>query len=346
MNKQPTLQQWRRLHEGAIALKELQPWTYMEETDIFGICEPESGITGFCCVIGGGGEISGLIVYRGKSGLESYEKLLRSKNYDQMIDIQDCLSILFVRDYELQPEDIEVMERIGIATKATDIYPQFRDHIPFYIPWFLTQEAASFLIPVLDEAINICLRFKENKTLLKPHKKGQFFLRMPVKTADGIEWEDRWISSEDIPDEEEPNFVIDEVTLRRVKKKCKPADMIWEMGFFYTQDLIVNDPEKNRPCIPFHLLIVDKESGFIFGNALATPKRFHQKFFYSLVESFETHGFIPREIHIKDPELLIILKPLEAELGISVRVVKGMKSFNLAKTSLLRFLKKMTDPSM
>lgn len=340
MNKEPSLKEWKRLYEVANALWELQPWTYMEETDIFGVCGPESGVIGFCCVIGALGETFGLIIYRGKAGLESYMKLRRSRKIDELIDIQDCLSIIFVENDLLEPEDIEVMERIGIDIKSFDMYPKFRDHIPFYIPWFLTEKDVSFLLQILDEAINMCSRFKDNKTTFKPPKKGQLLVRMPVKTTTEIEWEDRWIAPEDIPAEKRPIFVVDEVALRRVKKKCKLVPMIWEMGSFYTTDLIVNDPDKERPCIPIHLLIVDKESRFIFGSALATPQRFYQDSFDNLVKSFETCGFIPREIHIKDPELLKILEPIKVELGITVRVVKNINSFNFAKNSLLRFLRK------
>lgn len=339
-HKPPSLNEWERLYGLAKSLWELQPWTYMEETDIFGVSDPASGVIGFCCVIGSLGEALGLIIYRGKAGLESYRKLRKNRNYEKMIDLQDCLSILFVENDKLQPEDIEVMERIGIKTRHPGIYPLFRDHIPFYIPWFLTQKEASFLLCILDEAINMCSRFKDNKTMLKPPKKGQLLVRVPVKTTNGIAWEDRWISSEDIPAERGSDFVIDEVAMRRIKKKGKFTDMIWEVGYFYITDLIVNDPDKNRPCIPLHLLIVDKESRFIFGNALTTPLSFYQNSFNSLMKSFETHGLIPEKIHIKDPELLIILDPLKAELGISVRIVKSINSFEFAKRTLLKFLRR------
>ncbi|MFN3739940.1 MAG: DUF6930 domain-containing protein [Thermodesulfovibrionales bacterium] len=340
MNQEPSLEEWKKLYKTTLSLRGLEPWTYMEETDIFGVCDPESGIIGFCCIIGSWKEALGLIVYRGKAGLESYRKLRRGVSYNEMIDIQDCISILFVNNYELAQEDIEVMKSIVIDTKSPNIYPQFRDHIPFYIPWFLTQKEVSFLNSLLGEVINMCLRFKDKKTILKSPKKGQILVRMPVKNTDGIAWEDSWIFPEDIQSEKDSVFIIDEIALRRIKKKCKTADIILEIDSFYTTDLIVNDPDKNRPCIPLHLLIVDKESRFIFGNALSIPSRFYQDSFNSLTKSFETYSFIPREIHIKNPELLTILEPIKSYLAIPVRIVKDLKSFNFAKRALLKFLKK------
>jgi len=39
----PGLQEWRRLYESAVRIKEISPWEWMTETDVFGQLRPEAG---------------------------------------------------------------------------------------------------------------------------------------------------------------------------------------------------------------------------------------------------------------------------------------------------------------
>jgi hypothetical protein len=43
---------WLRLYEAAIRIKELAPWTWMVETDVFGVQNPETDDLGFLSVMG------------------------------------------------------------------------------------------------------------------------------------------------------------------------------------------------------------------------------------------------------------------------------------------------------
>ena len=48
---------WRRLYEAAIQVKELAPWEWMFEDEVFGVQDPETGKLGFVSVMGQGGSI-------------------------------------------------------------------------------------------------------------------------------------------------------------------------------------------------------------------------------------------------------------------------------------------------
>jgi hypothetical protein len=47
---QPTLNDWRRLYQAAMSFKEIAPWEWMAETDVFGVQDPERGEIGFVSV--------------------------------------------------------------------------------------------------------------------------------------------------------------------------------------------------------------------------------------------------------------------------------------------------------
>jgi hypothetical protein len=65
----PTNEQWTALYEAAAAFKELAPWQWMYDSDLFGVQDPETGEVGYCCVLGALGELLGLNVHRGRPGI-------------------------------------------------------------------------------------------------------------------------------------------------------------------------------------------------------------------------------------------------------------------------------------
>ena len=48
----PVIREWRRLYESATRIKEISPWGWMTESDVFAIRSPESGELGFVSVMG------------------------------------------------------------------------------------------------------------------------------------------------------------------------------------------------------------------------------------------------------------------------------------------------------
>ncbi|GAB6172248.1 hypothetical protein JCM15765_17260 [Paradesulfitobacterium aromaticivorans] len=61
----PTIEEWRSLYEAAIAFKQSACWEWMYDDEIFGVVDPETGETAYCCVLGNAGEHFGLIALSG-----------------------------------------------------------------------------------------------------------------------------------------------------------------------------------------------------------------------------------------------------------------------------------------
>jgi hypothetical protein len=68
----PSHDEAKTLCELALRVKELAPWQWMEETDIFGIEDPDTGELGFISVMGYLGEYESVAVYRGAEGLYGF----------------------------------------------------------------------------------------------------------------------------------------------------------------------------------------------------------------------------------------------------------------------------------
>ncbi len=75
MKNEPSLKEWRKLYEAAMRVKKIAPWDWMDETDIFGVQNPETDETGFVSVMGAGGEHFAIGVYLGCRGFGKAETL-------------------------------------------------------------------------------------------------------------------------------------------------------------------------------------------------------------------------------------------------------------------------------
>ena len=68
----PSSQEWQALFAAAGEFYKLRPWEWMEDSELFGVLNPETGEIGYCCVMGNLGELLALGVYLGTDGLETY----------------------------------------------------------------------------------------------------------------------------------------------------------------------------------------------------------------------------------------------------------------------------------
>src|SRR5258708_19707279 len=62
----------KKLYDLAIQVKKLAPWQWMEETDVFGLENPDTGELGFVSVMGNIGEYEAVAVYPCALGLYAF----------------------------------------------------------------------------------------------------------------------------------------------------------------------------------------------------------------------------------------------------------------------------------
>src|SRR5262245_5827031 len=146
---EPTLEEWRALYREAIAFRDLEPWEWMWDSDVFGVQDPESSEIGYCCVMGQLGEHFALGVYRGSRGLAGHwEMRLQAREPEagedpmEILLLQDCLMASFEDRKLLTPEDLGVIKQLGLKFRGPNAWPQFRSYRPGYEPWYLTGEEA------------------------------------------------------------------------------------------------------------------------------------------------------------------------------------------------------------
>jgi hypothetical protein len=333
----PTREQWKALYDLSEKFRHLECWQWMTDEQLFGVRNPKTGETGYCCIIGNLGQELGLIVYTGTDGLASYQQLYRSQNPpDKFEDFvaQKCLSVTYDSKSALAEEDLAVINELGLAYTGTRAYPAFRNLSPGYFPWLITADDADFLCVLLGQAMEVCLRCRDNKDLPASRQPGLFLVRVLEASGDA-RWTDQWLAPDPLPVMPEVPLLIDEVRLARIKASLKKARTTWEFAY-----AIENMPikEAGRPYYPLLLLIADTLSGLILDNQMTAPHSYQGQLVERFLQAVEKAGVYPQEILVEKDEAMRLLQPIASRLEIKLIKVRKCKESAKARMAFREHL--------
>ncbi len=68
----PSTDEAHQLYSAAVRVKELAPWKWMDESELFGVQSPETGELGFVSIMGMAGEHFAVAVYQGAKGCTAF----------------------------------------------------------------------------------------------------------------------------------------------------------------------------------------------------------------------------------------------------------------------------------
>jgi hypothetical protein len=333
----PTVNEWKDLFEAARMFKELAPWQWMVDADLFGVENPEGGETGYCCVMGALGEVLGLAVYIGSEGLSLFEEIQSGKVSPENEDIhvrQRCLVVTFDDRGTLDKEDLNLIKTLGLKFRGKQAWPCFRSHRPGYVPWFLGGAEARYLSLALRYTMLIAEKMREKHDLLKSGKRGEY--RVAYVSTEGGKpvWREKW--SKPVPyvrQVQEP--VIDELRLARIKGRTEKVADSWEVDFFFAP-LIIDEGE--RPFFPYVALYAVHKAYHILNFCIAKQSEFQEQFAENFLEMLEKLKLLPRAIIVGNETVYSFFKPMTDRLGISLKKTKNLAAVENAKESFIRHL--------
>jgi hypothetical protein len=123
----PGIREWRRLYESAVRIKEISPWEWMTETDVFGVRSPESGELGFVSVMGLLGEHYAVSLYLGSEGIHGFLDLQEMGPFADpgaLIQIPQ-IQASFENREELDKRDREVIKELGLKFRGRNAWPRY-----------------------------------------------------------------------------------------------------------------------------------------------------------------------------------------------------------------------------
>lgn len=332
--REPSLKDWKELYQAATDFMKIKPWTWMSDSDLFGVQNPQNGGIGYCCVMGEIEEVFGLAVYLGSEGLDTY---LRTQSgeidvYDpDILHIQRCLMASFEDRESLGKADLQTIKKLNLKFRGRSAWPLFRSYLPGYVPWFVTKEEAGFLTVALEQAIDVALRFRKDSDILDPPRRGLVLVRVPGSASGKAGWKDVWLEPAAPVKEDQPVVTVDEIRLRRIKRHITNRTGTWEIDFFYFP---VPVQEGERPYFPRTGVIVDHSRGLVLHNWLAPPWTLSPEFLKGLLDFFEEMEIAPKRILVNKPENLDMLKPITSALNIDLKMVDVLKWTNEFRTEM------------
>jgi hypothetical protein len=333
---QPSVQEWHMLYRAAIDFWQIQPWNWVNDTDLFGVKNPENDEIGYCCIVGALGEFLGLVVYLGTEGLESYLKTQMSESPEEdVFGTAKCLVASSEDRKFLQKPDHEVIKKLGLKFRGAKSWPLFRVYEPGYYPWYLNRPQVFFLTHALQQAADVSLRLKVNRNLLTNSEKTKYLVRVPEQSGPDLRWKDKWLSPASLERAKDEAPVLDEIRLQRIKNRGFRPGGIWEVDFFHFPAPI---QEGGRPFFPLCLLIVDQASGFVFGTHLESKDQHRPEFLNQMLNVIEKNAYLPQEIWVKREEVFQLFEVLVSRLGLKMKQVKKLNQIEYAKKSMNSFL--------
>lgn len=319
-NKEATLEEWRKLYEAANKYKEVACWEWMYDTNIFGVQNNVNKQIGYCCIMGNRGEVFGLNVYLGDKGLKSYmDTLYQTIPYEDIAFIQNCLTLNFEDREMLDKNDLKIIKSLGLKFRGKKQWPQFRNYKPGFYPWYLERDEVKFLTIVLEQAIDVTLRCKEDKSLVEPEDEDKILVRVPCKHKGKVCWEDEYIDMEFEEEEELKDEEVDELALKRIKDSRHRIVGTWEVDFFHAPAMV---QDEGRPYYPLVFIVADSETGIMLDMVMTSDFKGHVKEFREVfMKLVAKNKEIPESIIVQRRNAYYTLEPIVRRLGARIELV-------------------------
>ena len=332
---EPSIEQWKRLYELMDELKELAPWEYMYEHNIFGVQFPETHKLGFVSVMGTLGEHYAVAVYTGKKGFEGFVTM------QQMGDALPPEVILQVPQIQAAFEDRQlittkdraIMKQLGLKFRGKNAWPQFRTFRPGCLPWYLEKGEAQVLIVGLEQLMDVAPRFQANPGLFEPLKPDAYLVRM----YENEKWVDR-VQKIQFPDDPPLRLSMNMAALNHLKRMAKQNSIV-ELDIQMMENP-VEDNQFDRPFFPFMLLLAEKKSGMILGMDLLCPLPSMEEMwglFPQKVAEVLASYLLPKEIQVTNPLVALLLSPLAEEVGCKVKLTSHLPTIAHVRRELDSF---------
>lgn len=314
---------WQRLLELADELKQLQPWKWIDDDQIFAIQDPNTKEYVYCSIMGRGGIEFGLSAFIGMAGVEYLRGLLTAPIIGERYYLnQRSLLLSFSNRDELSREDVQLLKDHGKSYRGKNQWPLFRSFSPGFYPWFLDEDEVRLFTVVIEQVIEASTLAKKNsKILTQAGYFEEFFAREYDHTTD--QWMNVKISDETYPNrwEEVPMFV-NEIELQELKRSLQKSNIPLEFDCDYILTPIQDYPNE-RPYYPIFALFVERKNGLIVYNEMLKTNHVAAASQEALLGFIKQSSSIPRELWIKE-EMYPYLKEIAKKLNIQLMVVQSL----------------------
>lgn len=339
--KKIELWEWRQLYEIMKKIKALAPWDWMREYELFGIRNPADNQLAFVSVMGTLGEHFGISVYLGEKGLYKFWEMQDSGgdvSPEVFLEAPQLAASLDEPEY-LYPQDIDIMNKLGIKLKEGKRYPKFRSHYPGCYPWYLEQEEGEFLRYALEQTIDVARRFKADPDLIKLEGESRYLMRTAEKIKGKLLWQDSY-ETISLKEYDTINIEVNPSDVKKILKIAPNMESI-EVDLFISMEPL-RDNEDERPYFPYILVVVDSDIGLIQGFELLKPLPTFEGMLGSvpgkLLDILVKKKISPENILYSSRKVGGLLAFLCEELGIEMKFIPDLPNLRDAREGISKHL--------
>src|SRR5215210_3895166 len=334
----PDTRGWRRLYEATVRIKEISPWEWMTEADVFGVQNPETGELGFVSVMGMLGEHYAVSLYLGSEGIHGFLDLQEMGPFADLGDLIQVpqIQVSFENSEELDKRDREVIKELGLKFRGRNAWPMFRSYRPSLFPWFLEAGEVRFLSCALEQLGDVAPRFREDSSLLEPSGGDSYLLRVPRQEGGRRLWED---ASTGAPPLDAPPIEVEmEASKIEALGRLPRGGVRLEVDFFMFPAPVQD--EGDRPYFPHMLLVVDAGSGMVLGSDLLAPHPSPEAMWGRVPDNLADQLFAlelaPEKISVDSELLFELLEPLASEAAFGLELSPSLPGLEPVRENLLR----------
>lgn len=337
----PTMQEWARLYEAHAAIRELAPWRFMDEQEIFGVQNPESGEVAFVSVMGRLGEHVAVAAYLGVESLYRFWEMQEQGPFlreELLLETPHLQAYLVDREL-LEKEDRDIIKALGRKYRGRQAWPLFRSFGPSYAPWFLSFAEARFMTLVLEQALDVARRRERNPDIFEPTDDDTYLVRVPEGSGQP-NWRDEKRSYAS-PEIETLELEISS-SLMQAYQSLEVRAAAVEVDLFLLPSLIRE--KGSRPYFPYSLVIVEPQSGMVLGSDILDPRpslhEMRNEAFHNFLASLVRAKFRPSVIATSSIELFVRLQVLEEYLGAELFLEPSLPRLDEVKQHFLAFMQR------
>ncbi len=307
---------WKTLFDQALAYRDLAPWTWMDDDQIFAVVTPD-GESLYCTVIGALGQEYGLVIYIGEEGYACLQDILSGTLHPKDAVFKErALLVSFAPRNDLERDDKAMLRKYHIPVSGKQLLPMFRSFAPGYYPWFLSEQEAAWAAMALEQAVVVAERLRDGELSLALSARGnRLFARIAERREDGLHWRDGWVSRPKAKKKETPVLEIGTDELEKVKALDR-APLFAEFSIAYVNKPI-QERRWERPYFPLLALAADAASGVILHHQVFRGQLEAKTLQQSFLEFARALGRVPSHVRVTK-EHGPLLAPLLRELGVNM----------------------------
>lgn len=330
---------WQELLAAATSFRTAKPWLWMEDQDVFALID-DDGRPWFPSVLGAAGQVFGMALYRGETGLRfllETSQTLEDSPQDALY-AQDAILMDWGLKDALSPEELAVLAEIGHRPKPRErnAWPCYRSHSPGWFPWHLDEAEARTLTVGIRATLACAELVRADPDFFAPSELDDSLLPTVTMAATRagslqpaqIEWR-QWL----LQPPPQPPALLPPPGWSELAQRPKSAALVLEFDIFHAMAPTLDG---DRPYFPRLALVADGKSGFIYAMELAEPARpwgdlvlavWHKALFSLRAR--------PAVIAIRRPEWISALSPLVEPLGIKLSLVDELPFIAEAREAML-----------